>query len=72
MNPIPIPSHQYYEQLLRLLEQQTLPAVESQDYSNRNRTQEVIITIRKALSLQRQLEADWQQRGLPLREQSPS
>lgn len=64
MNSVPVPDHQHYERLLRLLEQQTLPAVETLDYANRNRTQELIIAVRKALSLQRQLETDWRQRSI--------
>ncbi|MEO0409589.1 MAG: DUF5340 domain-containing protein [Cyanobacteria bacterium P01_A01_bin.135] len=55
MNPIPLPSHLHYEALLQLLEQQTLPSL---DHSSPQRGQvlEIIITLRKALSLQKRLE----------------
>ncbi|WP_017328144.1 DUF5340 domain-containing protein [Synechococcus sp. PCC 7336] len=66
MNQIPIPAHVHYEMLLKILEQQTSPAVQDRDYANRARTQELIVAVRKALSLQRSLEADWQQRGIDL------
>ena len=64
MTQIPVPAHIHYEMLLRILEQQTSPAVQAGDYSNRARTQELINAVRKALSLQRGLEEDWRQRGL--------
>ncbi|MEM6446388.1 MAG: DUF5340 domain-containing protein [Cyanobacteria bacterium J06642_2] len=63
---IPIPSHAHYEMLLEMLEQQTLPAVETEDFASRARAQELIITLRKALSQQRQLESDWRQRGVEM------
>ncbi|MEO1132779.1 MAG: DUF5340 domain-containing protein [Cyanobacteria bacterium J06639_1] len=63
---IPLPSHAHYEFLLEMLEQQTLPAVDAEDAANRARTQELIITLRKALSQQRQLESDWRQRGVEM------
>ena len=66
MNQIPLPAHIHYEMLLRILEQQTSPAVQSSDFTNRARTQELINAVRKALSLQRSLEADWKQRGIDL------
>jgi len=61
--PIPLPAHVHYEVLLQLLERQTFPVVQEQDFASRARTQELITTLRKALSLQEQLEAEWQQRG---------
>ena len=51
---------------LRILEQQTSPSVQDNDYANRTRTQELINTVRKALSLQRSLEMEWKQRGIDL------
>ncbi|GAB4218158.1 MAG: DUF5340 domain-containing protein [Synechococcales cyanobacterium] len=62
--PIPVPAHVHYEVLLQLLERQTFPVVQEQDFASRARTQELINALRKALSLQEQLEQDWQQRGL--------
>jgi hypothetical protein len=53
--PMPLPSHIHYELLLQLLEQQTM-ATAYQDPQLRLQVQELIITLRKALSQQRQLE----------------
>jgi hypothetical protein len=72
--PIPLPSHIHYELLLQLLEQQTMSVV----YQNphlRSQVQELIFTLRKAISQQRQLEAGlsgkakfrWSISGLPIR-----
>ncbi len=52
---IPLPSHVHYELLLQLLEQQTMTAT-YQNAQFRQPVQELIITLRKALSQQRQLE----------------
>lgn len=53
--PIPLPSHIHYELLLQLLEQKTMP-VAYQTPMVKDQVQELIITLRKALSQQRQLE----------------
>ncbi|MGB3615541.1 MAG: DUF5340 domain-containing protein [Elainellaceae cyanobacterium] len=55
MKTIPLPSHVHYEALLQLLEQRTLQAL---DHSSPQREQvlEIIITLRKAMSLQKRLE----------------
>lgn len=58
-----MPAHIHYEFLLRVLERQTFPAVEEQDFGNRGRTQELINSLRKALTQQVQLEEEWRQRG---------
>lgn len=63
MKRIPVPAHILYEELLRLLERQTFPAVEERDYTNRARMQELLNSLRKAFSQQQQLEEDWRQRG---------
>ena len=54
--PIPLPSHIHYELLLQLLERQTMFAV-SQNSPQQEKIHELIITLRKALSQQKQLEA---------------
>ena len=62
---IPLPSHIHYELLLQLLEQQTMASV----YQNphlRSQIQELIITLRKALSQQRQIEQMCRQIDIPL------
>ncbi|MDX2271098.1 MAG: DUF5340 family protein [Cyanobacteriota bacterium] len=66
MKRIPIPAHIHYEVLLQLLERQSFPAVEEQDFTNRSRMQELIVSLRKAFSQQQQLEQDWQQRGFQI------
>jgi hypothetical protein len=61
--PIPLPSHIHYELLLQLLEQQTMATA----YTNpqlRLQVQELIITLRKAMSQQRQLEETCKQASI--------
>lgn len=62
---IPLPSHIHYELLLQLLERQTMAAV-YQTPALREQVQELIITLRKALSQQRQLEETCQQSKVAL------
>jgi Zn-finger domain-containing protein len=60
--PIPLPSHVHYELLLQLLEQQTLFSV-YEDPDLKIEVNELIITLRKALSQQRKLEEDCERLG---------
>ena len=53
--PLPLPSHIHYELLLQLLEQQTMATAYKTPHL-RLQVQELIITLRKAMSQQRQLE----------------
>lgn len=53
--PIPLPSHIHYELLLRLLERETA-AVIYQHSPQKEQLNELIITLRKAMSQQKQLE----------------
>lgn len=62
---IPLPSHIHYELLLQLLERQTLSAA-YQTPQLRVQVQELIATLRKALSQQRQIEAMCEQSQIPL------
>ncbi|MEM9004461.1 MAG: DUF5340 family protein [Cyanobacteria bacterium P01_F01_bin.86] len=62
---IPLPSHVHYELLLRLLEQQTLFAA-YEEPSLKTEVNELIITLRKALSQQRKLEDDCQRLGIAI------
>ncbi|HIK19069.1 MAG TPA: DUF5340 domain-containing protein [Leptolyngbyaceae cyanobacterium M33_DOE_097] len=55
MEPIPLPSRIHYELLLQLLERQTVLAIESKPLLQ-EQVHELIITLRKALSQQRQIE----------------
>lgn len=55
MEPIPIPSPVHYELILQMLERQTMFAV-SQRSDLREKTQQLIITLRKAVAQQKQLE----------------
>ncbi len=63
MKPIPLPSHIHYELLLQLLERQTIVALEQTP--QREAAQALIATLRKALSQQKQLEADLDRSALP-------
>lgn len=65
MEPIPLPSHIHYELLLQLLERQTMVAVGRQAPSQAQ-VHQLIITLRKALALQKQLEEDCQRHHLPI------
>ncbi len=63
---IPVPAHVHYELLLRVLERQTFPVVDEADYPNRPKMQELVNSLRKALSQQQQLEETWRQRGFEI------
>jgi hypothetical protein len=65
MQPIPLPSHIHYELLLQLLERQTMVAVGRQSPSQAQ-VHQLIITLRKALALQKQLEEDCERNHLPI------
>ncbi|MGD1855666.1 MAG: DUF5340 domain-containing protein [Leptolyngbyaceae cyanobacterium] len=54
--PIPLPSHIHYELLLRLLERETAAAI-YQHSPQKEQLHELIVTLRKAMSQQKQLEA---------------
>jgi len=60
MEPLPLPSHIHYELLLQLLERQTL-AASFPTPALREQTQQLIVTLRKALAQQKQIEAMCQQ-----------
>lgn len=63
--PIPLPSHIHYELLLQLLERQTMNAVYQQPRL-REQVQELMITLRKAISQQRQIEELCERSKIPL------
>lgn len=65
MEPIPLPSHIHYELLLQLLERQTVLAV-GQRSPMQEQVHQLIITLRKAIALQKQLEETCQRRNLPI------
>ena len=65
MEPIPLPSHIHYELLLQLLERQTSFAVNNQNNEVRQQVQQLIITLRKALVQQKQLEQTCERYRLP-------
>lgn len=65
MEPLPLPSHIHYELLLQLLEKQTL----SNTYHNstlQQQTRELIVTLRKALAQQKQIESMCDQSNCPI------
>ncbi|MDB9528844.1 DUF5340 family protein [Oscillatoria sp. CS-180] len=63
--PLPLPSHVHYELLLQLLERQTLFAV-YEEPELKHDVDELIITLRKALSQQRKLEEDCDRLGVKI------
>ncbi|NEQ96844.1 MAG: DUF5340 domain-containing protein [Cyanothece sp. SIO2G6] len=65
MEPIPLPSHIHYELLLQLLEQQTLFSL-GQSPENRRQVQDLIGTLRKALTQQKRLEDTCQRQQIPI------
>lgn len=65
MEPIPLPSHIHYELLLQLLERQTMSAV-GQVPSQREQVQQLIVTLRKALAQQKQLEDRCERANVPI------
>lgn len=65
MEPIPLPSHIHYELLLQLLERQTILAVEQMP-SQREQVKQIIVTLRKALAQQKQLEEWCEKANLPI------
>jgi hypothetical protein len=64
MEPIPLPSHIHYELLLQILERKTL-FMSDRDPIVRERVQQLIATLRKALAQQKQLESVCQQTYIP-------
>ncbi|NET30388.1 MAG: DUF5340 domain-containing protein [Cyanothece sp. SIO1E1] len=65
MDSIPLPSHIHYELLLQLLERQTMFSV-GQNTPQQGQVHELIITLRKALAQQKQLEASCNQANMPI------
>ncbi len=65
MEPIPLPSHIHYELLLQLLERQTMSKVGHRVHQ-REQVQQLIITLRKALAQQKQLEEECDRLKLPI------
>lgn len=64
MEPIPLPSHIHYELLLQLLERQSAFAA-NQKPVVREQVQQLIVTLRKALVQQKQLEATCERFDFP-------
>jgi hypothetical protein len=65
MEPIPLPSHIHYELLLQLLERQTMFSV-GQKSAVQEQVHQLIITLRKALAQQKQLEENCQRSNLAI------
>ncbi len=65
MEPIPLPSHIHYELLLQLLERQTMLAVGHKSLMQ-EQVHELIITLRKAIAQQRQLEETCERHHIPI------
>ncbi|HEY9876119.1 MAG TPA: DUF5340 domain-containing protein [Candidatus Obscuribacterales bacterium] len=65
MEPIPLPSLIHYELLLQLLERQTSFAV-TENPAIREQVHQLIITLRKALAQQKQLEQSCERANMPI------
>lgn len=65
MEPIPLPSYIHYELLLQMLERQTSFAT-NQNPMVREQVHQLIVTLRKALAQQKQLEQTCQRLNLPV------
>ncbi|HLO50253.1 MAG TPA: DUF5340 domain-containing protein [Kamptonema sp.] len=65
MDQIPLPSPIHYELLLQLLERKTSLAV-SQKSPQQEQVQQLIVTLRKAVALQKQLEESCKRSNLPV------
>ena len=65
MEPIPLPSHIHYELLLQLLERQTMFAVGHKS-AVQEQVHQLIITLRKALAQQKQLEENCERHRIPI------
>lgn len=66
MSKIQLPSLIHYELVLQILEKQTLPDADGQDMHIRQQAQQLVVTMRKAISQQRMLEEDCQRRQLEI------
>ncbi len=66
MSKIQLPSLIHYELVLQILEKQTLPNSDDQDPQVRQQVQQLIVTMRKAISQQRLLEEDCLRRQLAI------
>jgi hypothetical protein len=64
VSKIQLPSLIHYELVLQILEKQTLPNSDDQDPQVRQQVQQLIVTMRKAISQQRLLEEDCLRRHL--------
>lgn len=65
MEPVPLPSHIHYELLLQLLERQTTLAAD-RNSPIQEPVHQLIITLRKALAQQKQLEEVCQRHKIPV------
>jgi len=65
MEPIPLPSLIHYELLLQLLERQTSFAV-TENPAIREQVHQLIITLRKALAQQKQVEQSCERANMPI------
>ncbi|MEB3225447.1 MAG: DUF5340 domain-containing protein [Synechococcus sp.] len=64
MDPLPLPAHIHYETLLQILERKT-QRIADQDPLARAQIQQLILTLRKAFSQQKQLERSYDQLRKP-------
>lgn len=65
VSSVPLPSHVHYELLLQMLERQSLFATNAHP-RQREQVQQLIFTLRKALSQQKQIEQDLDRLKIPI------
>ena len=65
MEPLPLPSHVHYELLLQMLERQTTLAGDRRPMVQ-EQIHQLIITLRKALAQQKQLEETCERHQIPI------
>jgi len=65
MEPIPVPAPVHYELILQLLERQTMFAA-SQKPELKEKVHQLIITLRKAVAIQKQIEETCERANLPM------
>ncbi len=64
MEPLPLPSHIHYETILQILERKA-QRVATKDPMTQTQIQQLILTLRKAFSQQKQLERSCDQLRIP-------
>jgi hypothetical protein len=65
MEKLPLPSHIHYEMLLQLLERRSSAIANHQPPAVKQQVRNLVITLRKALAQQKQIETSCEQLNIP-------